>query len=165
MSEMIYPALKGLPGYSGHLNEQVVTLPEILRQNGYHTYMAGKWHLGEEEGQTPEDRGFEESFALIQGGGSQYARQKPIIPFDRDGLHGESGKKWQKLPADFYSTSNYPDTLIAYIEKHGTINLSLCMLPTLPPMIRCMHPKNTSKNTGENSTWDGIRCVTSGSTT
>ena len=72
MSEMTYPALKGLPGYSGHLNEQVVTLPEILQQNGYHTYMAGKWHLGEEEGQTPDDRGFEESFALVAG------RRKPL---------------------------------------------------------------------------------------
>jgi arylsulfatase len=117
MSEMIYPALKGLPGYSGHLNEQVVTLPEILQQNGYHTYMAGKWHLGEEEGQTPHDRGFEESFALLQGGGSHYADQKPLSPVQ--GMdYRVNGKKVAELPADFYSTRNYTDTLIAYIEKH-----------------------------------------------
>ena len=117
MSEMTYPALKGLPGYSGHLNEQVVTLPEILQQNGYHTYMAGKWHLGEEEGQTPDDRGFEESFALLQGGGSHYADQKPLSPLQ--GMHySANGKKLAELPADFYSTRNYTDTLIAYIEKN-----------------------------------------------
>ena len=117
MTEMTYPALEGLPGYSGHLNEQVVTLPEILRQNGYHTYMAGKWHLGEEEGQTPDDRGFEESFVLIQGGGSHYADQKPLsIPIGMD--YTVNGEKVAELPADFYSTRNYTDTLIAYIEKN-----------------------------------------------
>ncbi|MBK8292386.1 MAG: sulfatase-like hydrolase/transferase [Flammeovirgaceae bacterium] len=67
MSEVKYPAVANLPGYSGHLNDQVVTLPEILREHGYHTYMAGKWHLGDENGQIPSDRGFEESFTL-QGG-------------------------------------------------------------------------------------------------
>ncbi len=117
MGEMTYPALKGLPGYSGHLNEQVVTLPEILQQHGYHTYMAGKWHLGEEEGQTPDDRGFEESFALLQGGGSHYADQKSLSPLQ--GMdYRVNGKKLAELPADFYSTRNYTDTLIAYIEKH-----------------------------------------------
>ena len=117
MSEMTYPALKGLPGYSGHLNEQVVTLPEILRQNGYHTYMAGKWHLGVEKGQIPSDRGFEESFALLQGGGSHYADQKPLSP--SQGMdYRANGKKVPELPADFYSTRNYTDTLIAYIEKN-----------------------------------------------
>ncbi|MEI7982601.1 MAG: sulfatase-like hydrolase/transferase, partial [Bacteroidota bacterium] len=117
MTEMTYPALKGLPGYSGHLNDQVVTLPEILQQNGYHTYMAGKWHLGEEEGQTPDGRGFEESFALMQGGGSHYADQKSLSALS--GLdYMVNGKKQAKLPADFYSTRNYTDTLIAYIEKN-----------------------------------------------
>lgn len=44
MSEMDYPALKALnlPSYAGHLSKDVVTIPEILRDNGYHTYMTGK---------------------------------------------------------------------------------------------------------------------------
>lgn len=117
MTEMIYPALKGLPGYSGHLNNQVVTLPEILQRNDYHTYMAGKWHLGEEEGQSPDGRGFEESFALMQGGGSHYADQKPLSALQALDYR-VNGKKQAKLPADFYSTRNYTDTLIAYIQKH-----------------------------------------------
>jgi len=117
MGEASYPALQGLPGFSGHLNEQVVTIPEILQQHGYHTYMAGKWHLGGEEGQTPDDRGFEESFALLQGGGSHYTDQKSLSPLE--GLdYRVNGKKLAELPADFYSTRNYTDTLIAYMEKN-----------------------------------------------
>lgn len=119
MREVIYPAVASLPGYSGHLNNQVVTIPEILRASGYHTYMAGKWHLGDEDGQTPYDRGFEESFTLLQGGGSHYADQKPLSP-PQVMDYRVNGKKLATLPADFYSTKNYTDTLIHYIDKHKT---------------------------------------------
>jgi arylsulfatase len=117
MSEVSYPAVANLPGYSGHLNDQVVTIPEILGANGYHTYMAGKWHLGDDEGQTPFDRGFEESFTLLQGGGSHYADQKPLSP-PQVMDYRQNGEKVGVLPADFYSSKNYTDTLIHYIDKH-----------------------------------------------
>jgi len=119
MGEASYPELKGLPGYTGHLSDQVVTLPEILKENGYHTYMAGKWHLGEEEGQTPADRGFEASFALLQGGGSHYADQKPLSP-PQVMDYRVNGKKLATLPPDFYSAKNYTDTLISYISRNKT---------------------------------------------
>lgn len=117
MSEVSYPSVANLPGYSGHLNNQVVTIPEILKNAGYHTYMAGKWHLGDKDGQTPADRGFEESFTLLQGGGSHYADQKPLSP-PQVMDYRVNGKKVSTLPSDFYSTKNYTDTLIHYIDKN-----------------------------------------------
>ncbi len=119
MSEVSYPAVANLPGYSGHLNNQVVTISELLEEDGYHTYMAGKWHLGDKDGQTPADRGFEESFTLLQGGGSHYADQKPLSP-PQVMDYRVNGKKIATLPADFYSTKNHTDTLIHYIDKHKT---------------------------------------------
>lgn len=117
MSEVSYPSVANLPGYSGHLNDEVVTLPEILREAGYHTYMAGKWHLGDEDAHIPSSRGFEESFTLLQGGGSHYADQNPLSP-PQVMDYRSNGRKVAELPADFYSTKNYTDTLISYIDKH-----------------------------------------------
>ena len=36
---------KGLDGYRGDLNRSCVTMAEVLRPAGYHTYMLGKWHV------------------------------------------------------------------------------------------------------------------------
>jgi arylsulfatase len=35
----------GRPAYQGELNDRCVTIAEVLRGSGYHTGMAGKWHL------------------------------------------------------------------------------------------------------------------------
>ena len=64
MGELLTDNQKGQPGYEGHLNDRVVTLAEALRASGYHTYMAGKWHLGHTEGRYPTDQGFDEWYGV-----------------------------------------------------------------------------------------------------
>lgn len=115
MHEMDYPALQALqlPGYSGALSKQVVTIPEVLRENGYHTYMVGKWHLGEGEGMNPYDRGFEEAFILGTGGGSHFDDKKALAP-PQHMAYTRNGKEVE-LPSDFYSTRNYTDSMIRFI--------------------------------------------------
>ena len=44
--------------YTWNLPAEEYTLAECLRDNGYTTFIAGKWHLGE-KGSWPEDHGFE----------------------------------------------------------------------------------------------------------
>ena len=45
-----------------------ILLPEILASKDYHSILLGKWHLGESEGYTPNDRGFDEFLGFLAGG-------------------------------------------------------------------------------------------------
>lgn len=61
-----YPDLVGVPGVIrsnpqnswGFLSRGSVLLPQLLRKAGYETALIGKWHLGLERPNTPNDRGF-----------------------------------------------------------------------------------------------------------
>jgi len=109
---------KGLPAYQGHLREDVVSVAELLQTAGYHTYMAGKWHLGKDARNLPGGRGFERSFALLNGAASHWADQAPIIP-GSETLYTENDQPVEKLPPDFYSTMAYTDRIIRYIAENA----------------------------------------------
>ncbi len=49
------------------MDTNVTTLPEHLRSAGYLTYMSGKWHLGQREGERPHERGFDHWFGFLHG--------------------------------------------------------------------------------------------------
>lgn len=50
---------KMLPAeYTHNLPHEYITMPEALKEVGYKTFFAGKWHLGS-EGSWPEDHGFD----------------------------------------------------------------------------------------------------------
>lgn len=108
--------LKGQPGYEGYLNSSIVPLPQLLKDNGYHTYMTGKWHLGTGEGQKPYDRGFEETYILITGGASHWSDKKPLFPSEEVEYY-RNGKEIEP-PKDFYSTLAYTDKMIEFIDKN-----------------------------------------------
>lgn len=46
------------PEYVRHLPHEYTTLPEAMKEGGYRTFFAGKWHIGD-EGSWPTDHGFE----------------------------------------------------------------------------------------------------------
>lgn len=75
MSEKLVSNQVGKPGYEGYINDRVVTIQELLKDSGYHTLMAGKWHLSGTDivnGTTPYDRGFEDVYTLVSSGGQHY---------------------------------------------------------------------------------------------
>ena len=113
--EVAAPNQKGQPGYEGYLRKDVVTIAELLQDAGYHTYMTGKWHLGADSN-NPASRGFEKSFALLNGAASHWADQGAIIP-GATTRYVSDGRIVDELPDDFYSSSWYTDQLISYIES------------------------------------------------
>ena len=56
------------PKYTDHLSHEYTVLPEALKEHGYKTFFAGKWHLGG-EGSYPQDHGFDENQGGYEMGG------------------------------------------------------------------------------------------------
>jgi arylsulfatase A-like enzyme len=115
MGELRTPEMDGYPGYAGYLNFEVAALPEVLQAGGYHTYMAGKWHLGDDQETTPFARGFEETFALLPGGGSHWNDRRPLSP-PQTMNYSRNGQRVDSLPDNFYSTRYYTDILLEFLE-------------------------------------------------
>ena len=70
-----YPDMVGVPGVIrgvkdqswGYLSEDAITLPYILNKAGYETALIGKWHLGLESPNTPNERGFKFFHGFLGG--------------------------------------------------------------------------------------------------
>ena len=120
MYEELSPNQKGQPGYEGHLNDRVVSVATLLRDNGYSTYLSGKWHLANQPEQGPGSQGFQRSFALNSGGASHFADMRPAYHPDPDGkaAYTEDDRPLSKLPEDFqYSSQYYADRLLQYLRE------------------------------------------------
>jgi arylsulfatase A-like enzyme len=117
MDEWTAPNQRGAVGYEGYLSNRVVTLPQLLRGAGYHTYMVGKWHLGKAPDQIPAARGFERDFSLLDGAGS-YWDMTNFTGASPKSVFTEDGRYLTKLPDDYYATKTYTDKLIGYIDAN-----------------------------------------------
>ncbi|KAK3069303.1 hypothetical protein LTR53_012459 [Teratosphaeriaceae sp. CCFEE 6253] len=117
---------RGMPGYEGYLNERVAALPELLRDAGYLTMMAGKWHLGLTPERFPSRRGFEKSFAHLPACSNHYGYEPQLKDQDQIpgfmtmsfiALHSEDGEYVKELPQDWYSSDGYGDKMLGYLKE------------------------------------------------
>ncbi|MCG8443325.1 MAG: arylsulfatase [Caulobacterales bacterium] len=104
--------------YAAQLHEDVVTIAEVLKDQGYHTMLSGKWHLAVDEEQRPHNRGFERSFALLPGGASHFADARSLNP-EEVPVYVEDGEE-VALPNDFYSSITYTDKILQYFGERET---------------------------------------------
>lgn len=112
---------RGYEGYRGQLNDRSVTLAEVLRPAGYRTYMAGKWHVTRHEAPNgdksgwPVQRGFENFYGTIKGGGSYYdptslCRQNTYLTPENDPEY---------RPEQFYYTNALSDNAVRFLQQHS----------------------------------------------
>lgn len=103
----------GFPGYQGHLNDRCVTMAEVLRTAGYFTAMTGKWHVGQNFGVVPWERGFERNLNA-PAGGFYYGTAKNANLF----LNGKAiANDDPRLPKDWYSTDLWTEFGIKFIDE------------------------------------------------
>ena len=104
------------PGpYQGFLNENCMTIAEVLRTGGYSTYMSGKWHLGERHEHWPMQRGFDKYFGLISGASSYFE----IIKEPRLRKMAGGNESWTPPPKGFYLTDAISDSAVGFINSHA----------------------------------------------
>lgn len=105
------------PGpYQGYLNDRSVTIAEALAPAGYRSYLSGKWHVGEDRGRWPLDRGFDAYFGLISGASSYW---EIITEQPRVRQMAYMGEPWTPPATGFYMTDAIADTAAAFVERHA----------------------------------------------
>ena len=100
-------------GYEGRLTNRIVTIPELLREAGYYTCMAGKWHLGLDSVSNPHEKGFDHSFALLEGAGNHYNNHSVLRAGNASYTEDGVSVAWKEGD---YSTDFYTDKIIDYID-------------------------------------------------
>lgn len=106
----------GFPGMRLEIADDVLTLPEILRDQGYATFGIGKWHLtrdalmndGADKGSWPLQRGFDRFYGSQEGCNSFFHPNRLIMdnsPVVRD-----------DYPDDYYLTDDLTDRAIDMIK-------------------------------------------------
>jgi arylsulfatase A-like enzyme len=98
-----------------HLNRHAIILPQLLKTAGYRTGFIGKWHLGQGEGYSPGDRGFDFS---------------PPLPGNKNefSLHTfRNGEQREAFREDIYF-----DVAMKFMEESGDQPF-FCYLSTFAP--------------------------------
>jgi arylsulfatase len=103
-------------GYRGSLNEQCLTLAEMLREAGYATCLSGKWHLTSDvwnpSDAWPTRRGFDRFFGTLSGCGSYY---RPTTL-----TRGEQNAESEAAAPGFFYTDAITDEADQFVRAHAT---------------------------------------------
>jgi arylsulfatase A-like enzyme len=108
---------EGLGPYQGYLGNDCVTIAEVLKENGYATYMSGKWHVGEERPHWPVDRGFDRHYGLISGGMNYFDIRKGKGHKVKRHF-AKQGEEHLPPKEGFYATDAFTDFAVECIDDH-----------------------------------------------
>lgn len=115
-----YPARTKSPGPGSQLNESEYTIAEALRDNGYSTMIAGKWHLSRgENGSSPEEQGFDKNY----GGGDSGVPKSYFYPYNiqKRGRGNENAPDLTKLPEveeGYHLTDQLTDLTLGWLDEN-----------------------------------------------
>ena len=104
-------------GTHGRLHDRCVTLAEVLAQAGYHTSIVGKWHLGQQHGTPPWDRGFRRTATTQFGELAFPAEQSPpatkVVYLDGRAVPADSPEVGV---GEWYGTEMFTDWALKFVD-------------------------------------------------
>ena len=143
------------PGYLGDLNNQCVTIAQVLGNVGYRNYIVGKWHVSRSLSNSeihnwPIQRGFDKFYGTITGAGSYY--DPATLTYNNEPI---------TAPDDYYYTDAISDSASAFIKQHMTQYSSpffMYVSYTAPHWPLHALKQDIEKNEGLfDSGWDSLR--------
>jgi arylsulfatase A-like enzyme len=108
---------QGWPESARRIKDDVLLLPQLLKQAGYATGMFGKWHLGYDEKNVPNTRGFDEFIGFLGGAHPYWPRRNARIL--RNG---------QPFASTEHTTDLFADQAIKFIRANKDRSF-FCYLP------------------------------------
>lgn len=118
------------------LDPSFATLAETLKKNGYSTGSFGKWHLGDQSGRRPQDRGFDESAGLMYSndmwkfhpGNPEYWGQWPLEYWENGKITIDTvDEEDQKM-----LTTWYTEEAVEFIDSHKDEPFFLYLAHSMP---------------------------------
>lgn len=111
-------------GYPGNLNNECVTVGEVLGSQGYATYLSGKWHVAADvhtpNSSWPTRRGFDSFYGILQGA---------VSYFDPGTLtRNEQNIENEAQDPGFYFTDAISDSAADFVRRHHEIRADDPML-------------------------------------
>lgn len=113
--ETLSPDMRQYPGYSMRWEDGLPTIASRLNEEGYQTFISGKWGIGDIGQNLPHRFGFDRSFVIDATGGSNYDHT-PYVPLYKTTNWYEDGKP-TTLPEGFYSSEGIVDRMINYLDE------------------------------------------------
>jgi arylsulfatase len=151
---------QGVIGYRGRLNDQCVTIAEVLGRAGYFTAMTGKWHVGFNHGVTPWGRGFHRSLNT-PAGGLHFSNQTGPKGGTKLYLNGEEVRRDDPMfDPPWYGCDLWTEQGIRFIDEALAEKKPFFFyLAHVAPHFPCMAPEKTiAKYRGKYMAgWDKLR--------
>ena len=158
---------EGSSGTTGRLNDRSVTIAEVLREAGYFTAMAGKWHLGQQNGSPPWQRGFDRVLNIraggiffpnqnFQGGDELTKRGQEPLYLDGQPIRRDS----PQLGQNWYTTFLWTDFALKFVDEAKKANKPFFLyIPHNAPHFPLMAPAELiAKYRGKyKAGWDRLR--------
>ena len=150
---------RGTPAFKGDLSKNAVTIAEVLKENGYSTYLSGKWHItpyddspdgikNPDKSNWPRQRGFDKFFGMISGAGSFFDPRSLAID-----------NEYIPPSENFYFTDKVTDYAIEFIDQNNkTDPFFMYVSYTAPHWPLHALPEDINRHKGKyNAGWDKIR--------
>lgn len=115
--------------------DEVETLPEVFRKNGYKTALIGKWHLGVQPEFAPRAHGFDDHYGIRGGWTDQFTRENPVTGYD-----------WYRndklaVKEEGHTTDLLTTEAVRYLNEAGDSPFFICLSYTAPHVPIQVDPK------------------------